>query len=595
MCGIAGQFSYDPAAPPIDAACLLRMRDQMVSRGPDGKGLWIGEEHRIGLAHRRLSIIDPTEGGAQPMVLGGGRLAIAFNGEIYNYRQLRASLEASGQQFRTESDTEVVLQLYQRRGPEMVGELRGMFAIAIWDAERRGLLLARDGFGIKPLYYADVQGSLRFASQVKALLADGGIDTAPSAPGRAGFFVWGSVPEPWTLFKHVHCLPAGSTMWIDSNGPQPPICWFDIGTELAHAKESPEEFTPEALRDAVHDTVRHHLVADVPVGAFLSAGLDSATLVAHASELVPDAVRSVTLVFDSYAGTEFDEGQCASDVADSYGTAHRTERLGNREFRDEFDRLRRAMDQPSIDGVNTYFVSRAAAWNGLKVAISGVGGDELFGGYDSFTTVPRTVRFMSPLRRLHRARRNIRRLSAPLARLLSIPKYASLLEYGTSFADAWLLRRALFMPWELPLVMDPEQAREGWGVLEEEHHRRQSQLENLGTARAIVCALEVTGYLRNQLLRDSDWAGMAHSLEVRTPLVDTFFFRRVAPMLCAAKPPGKIDLANTPVQPLPDSVLRRRKTGFTVPMDEWLPIEGRAKSSHAMRSWARLLVDECYA
>ena len=594
MCGIAGQFSYDPGAPPIDAASLVKVRDQMASRGPDDKGLWLGEGHRIGLAHRRLSIIDPTDGGAQPMVLGGGRLVITFNGEIYNYRQLRASLEAAGHRFRTESDTEVVLQLYQRRGPDMVAELRGMFALGIWDAERRGLLLARDGFGIKPLYYADLQGSLRFASQVKALLAGGGIDTAPSATGRAGFFLWGSVPEPWTLFEHVHCLPAGSTMWIDSSGPRPPRCWFDIGVELAHANESAEEFTPEALRDAVHDTVRHHLVADVPVGAFLSAGLDSATLVAHASELEPDAIRSVTLVFDSYEGTELDESLGARDLADSYRTAHRTERLGTVEFRDEYDRLCRAMDQPSIDGVNTYFVSRAAAQNGLKVALSGVGGDELFGGYDSFTTIPRTVRFMSPLRGLHGARCIVRRLTAPLARLLSMPKYASLLEYGTSFADAWLLRRALFMPWELPSVMDPEQAQEGWEVLEENHHQRQSQLKALGAARAIVCALEVTGYLRNQLLRDSDWAGMAHSIEVRTPLVDTFFFRRVAPMLCAAKPPGKLDLASTPALPLPDSVVARRKTGFAVPMHEWLPSGGRLKASQVMRNWARLIVDECY-
>lgn len=595
MCGIVGQFSYDAAAPPVDVAGLVKARDFMAARGPDGKGLWLDDGQRVGLAHRRLSIIDPSSGGAQPMVLDGGRLVIVFNGEIYNYRELRAMLEADGCQFRTESDTEVVLQLYDRRRSDMVGQLRGMYALAIWDTERRGLLLARDGFGIKPLYYAVAQGSLRFASQVKALLAGGGVSSEPSAAGRAGFFVWGSVPEPWTLFKDVRCLPAGSTMWTDQGGPRSPNCWFDVGAELAEAGESPEPFTPEALRDAVRDTVRHHLVADVPVGAFLSAGLDSATILAHASGMASHALRTVTLVFDSFAGTELDEGEGAKEVAAYCSAEHRAERLAPAEFRDEYDRLGGAMDQPSIDGVNTYFVSRAASRNGLKVALSGVGGDEFFGGYDSFSTVPRAVRYMSPLRNLHRTRRAVRQVSAPLARLLSMPKHASILEYGTRFADAWLLSRALFMPWELPLVMDPEQAREGWNVLEEDHHNRRSRLEDLGNAHAIVCALEVTGYLRNQLLRDCDWAGMAHSLEVRTPLVDTFFFRRIAPMLCAANPPGKIDFARTPELPLPASVLHRRKTGFSVPMHEWLPSVGRTKWSHAMRGWARRIVDECYS
>ena len=219
----------------------------------------------------------------------GGRLAVTFNGEIYNFRHLRAALEAAGRRFRTASDTEVVLHLYDRHGRDMVEHLRGMFALAIWDRDRRGLLLARDGFGIKPLYYSDTGGTLRFASQVKALLAGGGVDTTPSPAGRAGFFVWGSVPEPWTFFDAIRCVPAGSTMWVDGHGVRPPAPWFDVHAELAHAAETPADRTREALRDAVRDTVRHHLVADVPVGAFLSAGLDSGTLVAHAAELAGPA------------------------------------------------------------------------------------------------------------------------------------------------------------------------------------------------------------------------------------------------------------------------------------------------------------------
>ena len=317
MCGIAGHFAYRADSPPVDREVLIRTRDHMRSRGPDDEGIWLDEAERIGLAHRRLAIIDLSAGGKQPMVLDDGRCVIAFNGEIYNFRQLRRALEAAGRRFRTESDTEVVLQLYDRDGPAMVERLRGMFALAIWDAPRRGLLLARDGFGIKPLYYADTGGTLRFASQVKALLAGGGVDTAPSPAGRAGFFVWGCVPEPWTLFEHIRCLPAGSTMWVDKGGPRPPACYFDVGAELARAAEAPRACTHEQLRAAVVDTVRHHLVADVPVGAFLSAGLDSATVVAHAAELGTAAPRSVTLVFDAFEGTRFDEARGAADIAEA--------------------------------------------------------------------------------------------------------------------------------------------------------------------------------------------------------------------------------------------------------------------------------------
>ena len=266
----------------------------MASRGPDGAGLWLDASRRVGLAHRRLSVIDPTPSAAQPMTLDGARLVITFSGEIYNYRVLRRELEVEGRRFRTESDTEVLLHLYDREGSGMVSRLRGMFALAIWDSTRRGLFLARDGFGIKPLYYADTGGVLRFASQVKALLAGDGISTKPSAAGRAGFFVWGSVPEPWTFFETIRCLPAGCTLWVDGGGVRPLARHFDLAAELAQAEAAPATGASEKLRAAVQDTVRQHLVGDVPVGAFLSVGRDSATVVAHAAEFAPDPLQTVT-------------------------------------------------------------------------------------------------------------------------------------------------------------------------------------------------------------------------------------------------------------------------------------------------------------
>ena len=593
MCGIAGLFAYAADAPPVDRDALDRMTAAMIPRGPDGDGVWVSNDDRTGFGHRRLSIIDLSDGGAQPMLLDNGRLAITYNGEIYNFCALRAELESVGATFHSDSDTEVLLHLYDRHGPAMVDRLRGMFAFAIYDRNKRGVFLARDGFGIKPLYYADDGHSLRFASQVKALLAGGGIDTAPSAAGRAGFYVWGYVPEPWTMFERIRALPAGSTMWIDGNGRQAPSRFFDVTDTLEGATDHPAAWTGEELREVLLDTLKHHLVADVPVGAFLSAGLDSATIVGLTSEIQADALRSVTLAFDEFDGTQFDEAALAEKIAGHYDTAHRTQRVKAADFQDEYDRLCTAMDQPSIDGVNTYFVSKVTAETGLKVAMSGLGGDELFGGYQSFREIPKMTGVLGAIPGMRCAGTWLRRIGAPVVSAITSPKYASLFEYGTTYPDAYLLRRALFMPWELPKLMDADMARAGWAELEEGSFRR-GQVDRLRTPRAKVSALESTWYMRSQLLRDSDWAGMAHSLEIRVPLVDTFFFQKLAPMLASDTPPGKRDMAATPAKPLPADVLNRPKTGFAVPMRDWLIKNDPTATERGFRGWARRIAEDCY-
>ena len=594
MCGIAGLFGYLKTSPPVDRNSLDRITRAMIPRGPDGGGTWISGENGVGLGHRRLSIIDLSEGGAQPMVLDGNRLSITYNGEIYNFRALREELECEGAKFVSGSDTEVLLHLYDRHGTSMVEKLRGMFSFAIFDRNKRGLFLARDGFGIKPLYYTDDGATFRFASQVKALLAGGGIDNAPSAAGQAGFYVWGYVPEPWTMFENIRALPAGSTLWIDGNGVRTPRRYFDVTDVLQAAADSPSDWAQTELRDALLDTLKHHLVADVPVGAFLSAGLDSATIVGLTSEIQNDALRSVTLAFDEFDGTQFDEAALAEKIATHYDTAHNTQRVKGADFRDEYDRLRAAMDQPSIDGVNTYFVSKVTAETGLKVAMSGLGGDELFGGYQSFREIPKMTSLLGAIPGMRGAGTLLRKLGAPVVSAVTSPKYASLFEYGTTYPDAYLLRRALFMPWELPKLMDPDMAKTGWAELEEGSFRR-GQVDRLKTPRAKISALESTWYMRSQLLRDSDWAGMAHSLEIRVPLIDTFFFRELAPMLTSGTPPGKLDMAASLAKPLPDEVLNRPKTGFAVPMRNWLLKDDPTATERGFRGWARKIAEDCYA
>ncbi|HEX22442.1 MAG TPA: asparagine synthase (glutamine-hydrolyzing), partial [Chromatiales bacterium] len=301
MCGIASVFAYHRGAPPVEREELMRMRDSMAARGPDGEGLWVSDPGEIGLAHRRLSIIDLTDTAHQPMAIADGRYRIIFNGEIYNYQALRRDLEGEGCRFHSTSDTEVLLQLYAKRGPNMVHALRGMFAFTIWDKARRGLFLARDPFGIKPLYMHDDGKTFRCASQVKALLAGGGIGKEVEPAGHVGFFLWGSVPEPYTLYRDIFAMPAGHTLWVDENGPRAPQAFFDVADALAHAaEESTQEPVANALQAALRDSLRHHLIADVPVGAFLSSGVDSGTLVALASEQTPHT-NAITLGFKEYA------------------------------------------------------------------------------------------------------------------------------------------------------------------------------------------------------------------------------------------------------------------------------------------------------
>ncbi|EME69335.1 asparagine synthase [Paramagnetospirillum caucaseum] len=573
MCGIAAILAGSSASVPVDGGELLRMRERMIARGPDGAGLWLSPHGLVGLAHRRLAILDLSEAGAQPMASECGRFRLVFNGEIYNHRELRAGLEAEGARFRSHSDTEVILALYARRGRAMLDSLRGMFAIALWDEEKQGLLLARDHFGIKPLYVADDGRTLRAASQVKALLAGGGIGTAPDPAGHAGFFLWGHVPEPHTLYRAIRPLPAGSWLWAGADGRRDEGRFFDFRRELADARAGQGD-----LRAALAESVRLHLEADVPVGVFLSAGLDSTTLAALAREAAPLAPRTVTLGFAEFEGSARDEVPLAELVAAHYGTDHQTHRVTGAEFAACRDRILEDMDQPSVDGVNTWFVARAAARAGLKVALSGLGGDELFAGYNDFTAIPKLVRTFRPFQALPGLGRLLRQAARPWIGRVTSPKAAGLAEYGGQWAGAYLLRRGLVMPWELDKVLDPDMARAGLDALAPLTALGAAS-DGIGSDRLKITALETAFYMRNQLLRDSDWAGMAHSLEIRTPLVDIGLFRAVLPLIMGADPPGKRQMACSARPPLPAPVMERAKTGFFVPVAQWL-------GEKDLRGWA---------
>ncbi|HLM15771.1 MAG TPA: asparagine synthase (glutamine-hydrolyzing) [Reyranella sp.] len=601
MCGIAGIHAYLDVAPPVDRAELKRINDRMAARGPDGNGLWLSGDGRTGLAHQRLAIIDLSQAGAQPMHSACGRYTITFNGEIYNYRELREGLVTRGYAFRSGSDTEVLLQLYADCGADMVKKLRGMFAFGLWDAEKRTLLLARDALGIKPLYWADDGWTVRFASQAKALLAGGRIGRDPDSAGIVGFHLFGSVPEPFTVWREVHTLPAGTTLTIDASGPQSPKRYYDVAEALAERASARhgDGDGRRLLSDAVRDSVRHHLVADVPVAVFLSAGLDSGallgTMAALGGQSGAQSVSAVTLAFAEFKGLAVDEAPLAAEVARRYGARHIVRTVDRAEFEADLPAILDAMDLPTIDGINTWFVAKAAHEAGIKVALSGLGADECFGGYPSFADVPRSVHWLRPLSFVPGLGPLVRHgLSAAInAGLRLHPKAAGLLQYGGDWAGAYLLRRSVYMPWELDGLIDPGLVADGL--------RRLAPLSHIAAAlqgaRPLgdfdrVAALETALYMRNQLLRDADWAGMSHGVEIRVPYVDPFFLAALPPGDVLARVNAKDAVADVPVPPLPAAVRERRKTGFVTPVGRWLreaagtPAGDAVDFSAASRSWA---------
>ena len=590
MCGIACIYSYNPiVSPKTDVNELLLICNSMQKRGPDGEGQWFSSDKRVALGHRRLSIIDLSDQAAQPMCSANGDFVISFNGEIYNYAFLREKLIAKGYHFRSHSDTEVLLHLYAAKGREMLRDLRGMYAFAIWDNQRQGLFLARDPFGIKPLYYYDDGHTFKAASQVRALLAGGAIDTTPEPAGHVGFFIWGHIPEPFTLYRKIRSLPAGTCLWVDASGVEKPEMVTNINEAFSTSViDVSIDKRQEQLRQILSDSVRHHLIADVPVGLFLSAGLDSATLAALASEF-ESRIITITLGFDEYQGSHHDETVLAQKIASHYGTQHHSVRIGKQDFEKSLADFFNAMDQPTIDGLNTFMVSQAASQCGLKVALSGLGGDELFGGYPSFYQIPQTVKLFRRLPQFSIPEKTLHFISTSVLNRFTSPKYAGLFNYGATWSGAYLLRRGLYMPWELPDILDTDMVREGWNTLKTMCLLERT-VKKIKNEHLKVAALEFNWYLRNQLLRDADWAGMAHSLEIRVPFVDLPLLQTITGMAHDHHALTKYNMAQTPSKPLPAEIFQRSKTGFTVPIRKCLAeMSGVSSNERGLRGWAKIV------
>jgi asparagine synthase (glutamine-hydrolysing) len=564
MCGIAGVVRRDGAVTPDPSAALGAA---LAHRGPDGRGAWRAAAQDAVLVHTRLAIIDPGPSGAQPMATPDGRHRIVFNGEIYNYRELRRSLEARGEQFATGSDTEVLLRLLACDGPAALAQVRGMFAFGWWDAGARALVLARDRFGIKPLYVAAGDRSIAFASEIHALVASGLVERAIDPAGVLGFLEWGTVPPSLTYVAGVESLAPGSWMRWSQDGACTRRAFADVAGVYARPHSG---CTEEALREragaAVQQSVAAHLVADVPVGVFLSGGIDSSAILSAASASGAAALNTYTVRFDERSS----EHEYARLVASTFGATHHELVLDASRIVADLPRILARLDQPTLDAVNSYYVSAAVAETGIKAVLSGSGGDEMFGGYPSFTRLPSAMRWKRRMQPLVPVMGPA--VSAMLPERLT-ERWRHFMAGNGRMDAAYRTQRGLFMPAEVERLAGPA-LKDCWASASARVASAESALFDGGasTLEGDVARLETRVYLGSQLLRDLDVMSMAHGLEVRVPFVDHVLLEAVWPDL-GAHPSlmrNKRLLHETLARPLPREAVDRPKQGFTLPFAQWM-------------------------
>jgi asparagine synthase (glutamine-hydrolysing) len=572
MCGIVGILARNATVVP---EILERATKSLAHRGPDDSGTIIIRDSsfgpvEIGLGNRRLAILDLSPLGHQPMLDPESGNWIVYNGEIYNFREVRKKLQELGITFQSDSDTEVLLKAYGRWGNECLQELRGMFAFAIWDAQRHRLFLVRDPMGIKPLYFGSFGQHFLFASEIRTLLGTELVPRLLDPAGLLNFLEFGSLYDPITLIQGVSALRPGHFL-VWENGVVQETKYWDLvgepGTPSASAAKRGQ--LEDDVHNAIDESVRMQMVSDVPVGVFLSGGIDSSSLVGilRRSGL---QLSTFSIVFRE---ADYSEAEYSRLVAGKFGTDHHEILCSQHDALEALPEAIASMDQPTIDGLNTYFVSRQTRAAGIKVALSGLGGDEMFAGYSSFRTVPRMERFAGYWRHAPNFLKNV--LADAYA--VTVPdtdqsrKLVALAHGQDRLLHPYFLARMLFTPEqsaELTTIRDSQAI--GRSLL--------SQEEDLARTRDLdpvnrVSYLESRCYMLNTLLRDSDVMSMAHGLEVRVPLID----HHLAEKLFALPGAWKLDphtskplLVAALHGDLPDQIVHRRKRGFTLPFEHWL-------------------------
>jgi asparagine synthase (glutamine-hydrolysing) len=566
MCGIAGYVDAGTAVG-IREEAVLRMCAAMIHRGPDDSGIESRGPATIGM--RRLAIFDPANG-HQPLSTPDGRYSIVFNGAIYNFKALQEELESAGWNFRTRCDTEVLLAALAHWGKEAIGRLRGMFAFALWDSHEESLLAARDPFGIKPLYYCLKAGRLVFASEVAAIVASGANEGEIDPLSVASYLAWLSVPAPRTIYKGIVNLGPGECLRFCKGelSINPTWSFRSISADPSPCG-SRAEFV-RGLREHLEDTIRAHVIADVPVGAFLSGGLDSAVVAGLMSRVSGNVLKTFSIGFEEFGFSEADEAEL---TARHLGAVHHTRVLTGDEVARDIDKILLAFDQPSGDGINTYYASQTAAEGGVKVALSGLGGDELLGGYPSFRAVPALARWLPVWHRVPGPLKSViaRSLAQGGARERKLSDFLSNARGPHELAA---LQRRVFSESSRRSML-AEGVLAGIADASPFHPRLDDIRADVGEHDLfqLVSAWELRTYMPDVLLKDSDVMSMRHSLELRVPLVDRplieWLWRQPSRFKDDRRRP-KSALADAAADILPPGMAKRRKRGFTMPFPIWM-------------------------
>jgi asparagine synthase (glutamine-hydrolysing) len=577
MCGISGVLAFKNSNFQVTADYLIRMRETMVHRGPDGAGLWISSDRRVGLAHRRLSIIDLSDAAAQPMSNGDGSLQIVFNGEIYNHAGIRHELEQAGQHcWKTDhSDTEVILHAFEQWGISCLDKFRGMFAIALWDAKSRRLWLIRDRIGIKPLYYSIHHGRITFASEIKALLQDPEQGRAVNEEAFFHYLSFISTPAPDTLFAGIRKLPPATFLTIDLNGQVEEQRYWDVLDHTTPLTGVSEEEIAERLLAELRTSVALRTVSDVPVGVFLSGGVDSSTNAALFSQLAADRIKTFSVGYDrDYRGCE-SELPLARDFAARIGAVHHEQVLTERNFLDLLPSMVYLQDEPIADPVcmPVYFLSKLARDNGVVVAQAGEGADELFWGYERWKQILKLIRWNAyPVPR-----------SAKKLGLLGLSALGK--SHSAAYELLWRASAGLPVFWggvhafsqrEKLALLSPRlrrrfQGETSWQAIRPIHERFLDKAWEKTPVKWMTY-LDLNLRLPELLLMRLDKMGMGASLETRVPYLDHKFVElamSIPEQIITGGKESKHILKKAVRGLIPDAIIDRKKQGFGVPIYEW--------------------------
>ncbi len=571
MCGLAGIIMQDPVAL---RAALPAMVNAQVHRGPDDEGSFVTAfgDSTLGLGFRRLAILDLTPSGHQPMIHPETGNTLVFNGEIYNFRALREELIAKGAKFRSQGDTEVLLQALVHWGEKALDRLAGMFALAYYDAQQQRLLLARDPLGIKPLYISNTNGLFVFASEVRSVLASGLVSKDISPTGIASYLAYGSVASPNIIFRNIQCFPAGSFQWVSpevirQSQKSPTRYWHFPRQREIRSNEN----ICGTIRELIDQSVRDHLVSEVPTGVFLSAGIDS-TIIANLAAKAKSQLQTFSVGFGD--NPDIDESPVAKETARLIGSLHTEVRVSATDAKQSCIAWLNSLDRPSVDGLNTYIISKAVRNQGIVVALSGLGGDELFAGYSCFQTIPRLSRFVKTFQWVPPRFRSMLTHALTIRRSPAVTqKVIDMACSSGGLLDLYLFqRRVLSNQYMQMLGVDAQSLGLMHNFLREDVVNELQA--DLNDPVWTISSWESQLYLPNTLLFDSDLNGMAHSLEIRVPMLDRrvidYVFSLPGPTRSPPRAASKILLRQAFKDCLRPQITARSKTGFRLPVEMWL-------------------------